>query len=95
MCCFFASLMMFGPRFAILVWWLMDSVRWQLAFSNFLVPLLGFLFLPWTTLAYVAVAPGGVVFFDWIILGLGLLIDIGSYSSGAYERRQGHAGPAY
>ncbi len=95
MCCFFASLMIFGPRFAILVWWLMDSTRWQLAFSNFFVPLLGFLFLPWTTLAYVAVFPGGVVFFDWIILGLALFVDIASYSSGEYGRRQRYAGATY
>jgi len=79
--------MMFGPRFAILVWWLMDSTRWQLTFSSFFMPLLGFIFLPWTTLSYVAVAPGGVVFFDWIIIGLGLAVDITSYSSGVYGRQ--------
>ena len=95
MCCFFASLMIFGPRFAVLVWWLMDSARWQLAFSNFFVPFLGFLFLPWTTLAYVAVFPGGIVFFDWIILGLALFIDFVSYSSGEYGRRHRYAGEPY
>jgi len=95
MCCLFASLMLFGPRFAILIWWLLDSARWQLAFSNFFVPLVGFLFLPWTTLMYVAVAPGGIVFFDWIILGLGLLVDLAGYSSSEYGRRQRYATGSY
>ncbi len=95
MCCFFASLMLFGPRFAIIIWWLIDPVRWQASFSSFFWPFLGFLFLPWTTLAYVAVAPGGIVFFDWIVLGMGILVDIASYSSGVYERRQRSAVGAY
>jgi len=94
-CCFFASLMVFGPRFAILVWWLLDPIRWQATFSSFFIPLLGFLFLPWTTLSYVAVAPGGVVFFDWIIIGLGLVIDIASYSSSEYGRRQRYVVETY
>lgn len=88
MCCFFAALVMLGPRAAILFWWLIDPTRWQLAFPNFFVSLFGFLFLPWTTLMYVVVAAGGVVGFDWIILGLGVLIDIGGYTSSAYGRRE-------
>ena len=88
MCCFWTVLLFIGPRAAILVWWLVQPLRWQLAFSdNFLVPLLGFLFVPWVTLAYVLVAPGGIVGFDWIWLGLALLIDIGHWSGGAYRHR--------
>ena len=40
---------------------------WELAFRNFfagavrwLWPILGIIFLPWTTLMYILVAPGGV-----------------------------------
>lgn len=87
MCCLFTTLVLIGPRAAILVWWLMNPVRWNLAFSSFLWTLLGFLFVPWTTLAYVLVFPGGVNGFDWIWLGLGLLADLGSYSGGAYSNR--------
>jgi hypothetical protein len=36
----------------------------------------GVIFLPWTTLAYLIVFPGGVVRWDWAVLGLGLLIDL-------------------
>ncbi|MGE5603046.1 MAG: hypothetical protein ACM30E_08345 [Nitrososphaerales archaeon] len=88
MCCFWTVLIFIGPRAAILVWWLIDPARWQLAFpGNFLLPLLGFLFLPWLTLAYVLVAPGGIAGFDWIWLGLGLLIDLGQWSGSGYRHR--------
>ncbi len=88
MCCFLAALMFFGPRLAILVWWLFQPARFTLAFGgNWFLPLLGFIFLPWTLLMYVIVAGGGVVGFDWIIVGLGLLADIASYSGG-YHKRQ-------
>jgi hypothetical protein len=81
-----------GPRFGILIWWLFDSARWELAFSSFWVSLLGFLFLPWTTIFYVLVwSSGGLNGFDWIILGLGVLLDIASYSTAGYQRRVAYA----
>ena len=87
MCCLFTTLVLFGPRLGILVWWLIDPVRWNAAFQSFFWAFLGFLFLPWTTLMYVIVFPGGVTGFDWIWLGLGLLADITSYTGGAYGNR--------
>ncbi len=91
MCCFFTTLVLFGPRLAILIWWLVQPLRWKLAFNQFSFPflweLLGFLFLPWTTIMYVLVAPAGITGFDWIWLGLGLLADIGSYGGGAFSGR--------
>ncbi len=92
MCCFFTTLVLFGPRFAILVWWLIQPGRWMLAFDRFHLPFLwqflGFLFLPWTTIMYVLVFPGGIVGFDWLWLGLGVLADVASYSSSAYNGRE-------
>ncbi len=87
MCCFFTSLVLFGPRFAILIWWLIQPVRFNAAFNSFLWSFLGFLFLPWTTLMYLLIFPGGVNGFDWVWLGLGLLFDIGSYTGGGYGNR--------
>ena len=71
MCCLFAILVLVGPRAAILVWWLFDQIRWAAAFDTFIWPLLGFLFLPWTTLVYVLVFPGGIDGFDWLWLAIG------------------------
>ncbi len=87
MCCFFTTLVLFGPRLAIVIWWLIQPMRWQAAFATFIWPFLGFLFLPWTTLMYVIVAPGGVTGFDWFWLILMLIADIGSYAGGGYGNR--------
>ena len=88
MCCLFTVLLFLGPRAGILVWWLLDTTRWNLAFSgSFIWPLLGFLFLPWTTLMYVLVFAGGITGFDWIWMGLGVLADISSYAGGGYGNR--------
>jgi hypothetical protein len=89
MCCLLATLMLIGPRAGILVWWIMDSVRWMQAFNDsWIWPLLGFIFLPWTTLAWVLVFPGGIVLFDWFILGIGVLLDLGSLFGGYRNRQQ-------
>jgi hypothetical protein len=89
MCCLVATLLLIGPRAGILVWWLLDQARWLAAFSgSFLWPLLGFIFVPWTTLAWVlAWGPGGLVGFDWVILFIGVLLDISSWFGG-YRNRQ-------
>ena len=87
MCCFFSVLVFLGPRAAILVWWIISPARWEATFSSFFWALLGFIFAPWTTLMWASVAPGGVTGFDWVILGLGVLADLASYSANAYERR--------
>lgn len=88
MCCLFGSLVLVGPRFAILVWWIIDQTRWKLAFDNFFVAFIGFFLAPWTTMMYVAVFPGGVTGFDWIILGMGILIDAGSWMGGGRSGRR-------
>ncbi len=92
MCCLFAVLVLLGPRIGILIWWLADQVRWNAAFDTFLLPLLGFLFVPWTTLIYVAVFPGGIDGFDWVWLGIGLMADIMSYAGGGYTNRDRFTG---
>ncbi len=88
MCCFFTSLVLIGPRFAILVWWVVDQARWKAAFDNFFIAFVGFFLAPWTTMMYVSVFPNGVNGFDWIILGMGVLADVASWTSGGISGRQ-------
>lgn len=88
MCCFFGSLALIGPRFAILVWWIIDQNRWNEAFDNLFIPFIGWLLVPWTTMSYVLVFPGGVNGFDWVILGLGIFADVASWSSGGISGRR-------
>lgn len=84
--------MMGGPRVAIVLWWAVATNRWELAFDTFLVPALGFIFLPWTTLMFVLVAPlGNIAGSDWVWLGIALLIDLVSHGSGGYQGRSRYA----
>ena len=88
MCCMLTVLVFFGPRLAILVWWLIQPVRFDQALDDrWLLTILLWLFLPWTLLMYLFVFPGGIVGFDWVILILGLLADIASYSGGFWGNR--------
>ena len=88
MCCFFTSLVVFGPRLAILIWWLINPVYVRLGVGgNWILAILGWVFLPWTAIMYLIVFPNGIVGFDWIWLGLGLLFDVMSYAGGGYGNR--------
>lgn len=58
------------------------------AFDSWLVPFLGFFLLPWTTLAYAAMwaSSNGVNGFEWFIVVLAFLIDIGAFAGGRRRR---------
>jgi hypothetical protein len=89
MCCFITTLFLLGPRFAALIWWLINPLRFNAAFSSFIWPILGIIFLPWTTLMYLIVwSPTGFHGLDWLWLGLALVADIGSYVGGGYGNRE-------
>ncbi len=55
MCCLFTTLVLIGPRAAIFVWWLINPLRFSFAFNTVILPILGIIFLPWTTLMYLIV----------------------------------------
>ena len=64
------------------------------AFDGWLVPLLGFFLLPWTTLAYAAMwgsGANGVSGFEWFIVILAFVIDLGAHVRGGRERRERYA----
>lgn len=96
MCCIFTALVFVGPRFGILLWWLFDPLRFEVTFgSNWVLILLTFIFLPWTLLMYVVVAPFAdltpgrdIQGFDWIWLGLAFIVDLLSYSGGFWGNRR-------
>ena len=85
--CLFALLAGFAPRIALILMWLFTP--WvSRAFDNFIVPLLGLIFLPLTTVIYVLVAPGGLMGFEWLLIIVGFVIDLSSYGSGIFGRRR-------
>jgi len=87
MCCLFTAIVLVGPRLGIVIWGFAQPARWELTFDTFVWPLLGFVLVPWTTLMYVVVAPGGVNGLDWLWIGMAFVTDIASYSGGAYGNR--------
>ena len=88
MCCLVLTAGFIGPRIALLFWWLFGD-RVDRAFDSFAWPLLGLIFLPWTTLAYLLVwSPvGGVEGGEWIVVALGFLADVLTYSGRAATSR--------
>src|ERR671921_2754427 len=79
--CLFALFGGLFPRLALLIVWIARPVLVAAAFNTFLLPLLGIILLPFTTLIYVIVyTPGiGLVGFDWFWVILALLLDIGHW----------------
>jgi hypothetical protein len=76
---------------------LINPLRFSAAFSSFIWPALGIIFLPWTTLMYLIVwSPvTGVYGLDWLWLVLAVLADLGTYAGGGYGNRDripGYAG---
>lgn len=92
MCCFITVMGLLGPRAAMLVWWIWQPGRWDLAFSTWIWPVVGFVFAPWTTMAYVLVAPSGVQSLDWIWIALGLFLDLSFWFGGAWGNRDRRSG---
>lgn len=87
--CFIPLLAIISPRLALFAIFLFSNML-DRAFESWIVPLLGFFLLPWTTLAYAvmwSVAPTGVEGFDWFIVILGFLADLASYASNDRRRR--------
>jgi hypothetical protein len=86
--CVILSAAILGPRAVAIIWWLLDSARWNATFSSMLWPILGILFLPWTTLAFVlASSSGSLTGLGFVVVIIGLFVDIGTYGSSAYTKK--------
>ncbi len=88
MCCVLILLAFFTPRIVLFILWVFTNYLSR-AYEGFLLPFLGFLFLPATTLAY-AIAQnelGGLSGFGLIVVLVGLAVDIGLLGGGARQRR--------
>lgn len=83
--CFAIAVGAFFPRIAVLLLWIFTD--WvQRAFSGeWLVPLVGVILLPYTTLTYVLLFQflNGVTGFSWFLVALAFIVDIGAWVGGA------------
>ena len=86
--CLIALFALISPRLA-LFFVLIFSDMIDRAFDGWVVPVLGFFLLPWTTLAYVLLYDSGrqVRGFEWFIVGLAFLFDVSSLLGGRRMRR--------
>jgi hypothetical protein len=86
--CLLAIFAGFFPRIALVCLWIFTNDV-DRAYDSFIVPLLGLIFLPLTTLVYaVAWSPvGGVEGIEWLWVGLALVLDLSAYGGGARARR--------
>ncbi len=94
--CLVGILALFFPRLAILLVWLFSSYL-QTAYQTVLWPVLGFLFMPLTTLAYAFAwhsGGGSVHGLGLVVLIIAVLMDLGIIGGSASSRkakRRAHA----
>lgn len=81
--CLLLSMLLIGPRLILLLIWLLTN--WLgAAYQTVLWPLLGFFFMPYTTLAYMAAMlnNGGSVDGIWLVLVVvAVIFDLGQGTS--------------
>jgi hypothetical protein len=86
--CFAALVALISPRLAIICVWLFSGILGR-AYDSWFLPVLGFFILPWTTLAYAIMWDVGsheVSGFEWFVVVLAFLADLGSYAGGQRAR---------
>lgn len=86
--CLILILFVAFPRIALLLLFFFSNYL-ERAYHGLILPLLGFLFLPLTTLAYAWMMNTGqaTTGFNLVILIVTVVVDLGGLSGGEYHRR--------
>jgi hypothetical protein len=86
--CLFLLMAGIFPRLGAIIYWIARPERVDAAFDTVLLPILGIIFLPLTTLVYLLLyTPGvGVAGAEWIWVVLAALFDVGHAAAGARRR---------
>jgi hypothetical protein len=87
--CLLALLALISPRLALVAMWLLSNML-DRAYDGWLLPILGFFLLPWTTLAYAVMwdlGTGRVDGFEWLIVIFAFVADLASFAGGRSHRR--------
>lgn len=87
--CLLVILVLIFPRIALVLLFLFSHYL-ERAYHGLIVPFVGFLFLPLTTLAYAWMVNTGrpTVGVNLLILIVAVVIDLGGLSGGEYHRRR-------
>ena len=88
--CLFAIIAGVFPRLGLFIVWVARPVLVDAAFSTWIWPFLGILFLPFATLMYVILyTPGiGLTAWEWFWVIFAGVLDIGHWVASAARRRQ-------
>ncbi len=87
-------------RLMLIFYWFARPLQMQTVFSTFIIPCLGFLILPFTTLMYVLLwSPQGLQGLDWLWIALAVILDLASIASAGAANRDripaGYPGSTY
>ena len=87
--CLLVILVLAFPR-VVIVFLLLFSTYLQRAYHGLLIPLLGFILLPLTTLAYAWMVNTGmpIAGINLLILIVAVILDMGGLGGGEYHRRR-------
>ena len=86
--CLFVLMAAFAPRLLVIFTWIARPAYVDSVFDTFILPLVGLIFLPFTTLMWLLVGtpPQGVEGLDWLWIGLAVLLDLSHYGN-VWEQR--------
>ena len=86
--CLFVLLSAFAPRLIVVFAWIARPTYFDAVFDTWIFPLLGLIFLPFTTLIWLLVGapPQGVAGWDWLWVVFAVLLDLSHYAN-TYEQR--------
>jgi hypothetical protein len=86
--CLVVLFALISPRLALFAIWIFGNLLSR-AFDSWIVPLIGFFLLPWTTLAYAVLWSSShrVSGFEWLIVILAFLFDVSAHVRSGRLRR--------
>lgn len=87
--CLLVLLVLISPRLVLALLFFLSNYL-ERAYHGFLIPLLGFLFLPLTTLAYAWIvnSHGSLNGVNLVILVIAVIVDMSGLGGGEYHRRR-------
>ena len=82
--CLLMVVVLFFPRVVLVLMWLFSNVL-ERAYHGIVIPILGFIFLPITTIVYAWLVTNGMPIegFNLILIIIAVLLDVGSHGGGA------------
>jgi len=88
--CLLVLMSAFAPRLLFVFIWIARPTYVDTVFDTFILPLLGLIFLPFTTLIwlFLGAPPLGVHGFDWLWIGLAVVLDLSHYGNMYGQRDQ-------